>query len=750
MTQSSKLARAFGRVSGFALAAAASLATAGVAAAQDADANQVDTVIITAQRVEQNLQDVPLSVTAVSGEKLDVIRSGGGDIRMLSSRIPSVTLESSFGRTFPRPYIRGLGNTDFDLNASQPVSFVYDEVVLESPILKGFPLFDIERVEALRGPQGTLFGRNTPAGVLKFDSVKPSETPSGFGRLSYGTYGTVNAEGAIGGALIPGSVSGRLSVLSQHRDGWVDNTFTGKDDATEGYDQFAIRGQILLSGGDDFSALFNLHYGNLDGSPRLFRANIIKPGTNDFVSGFDPEKVSQDAQPRAKQTVESWGISGRLNWNLGFGELTSITAYETVTAFSRGDIDGGFGAAFAPPSGPGFIPFPAESADGLPDHGQFTQEIRLAGESGPVSYLVGAFYFNEDVTIESFNYNTLGGGVLNGYAVQQQETTSTALFGNIDWKVTEALTLSGGLRYSKDEKDFVAEQTVSPIGAPPTGPLRANPDSENLSWALSATYAVNDDINLYGRVATGYRAPSIQGRLLFGSSLSIADEETVLSWEGGVKADLFDRRARVNFGVFTYEVEDIQLTAVGGGANFNRLLNADKAKGYGFELDIEAKPIENLLVTAGLSYNHTELDDSDLATAPCGSGCTVKDPAGALPGTVNIDGNSLPNAPRWVGNVTARYGVPIGDGELYVYTDWAYRSKINFFLYESVEYSDDRLVEGGLRVGYVAPGGRWEVAAFGRNITDDTSLEGGIDFNNLTGFINDPRTFGVEIKVTLF
>jgi iron complex outermembrane receptor protein len=151
-----------------AAAAVFSLAAAGAAAAAEADttATPVGELTVTAQHEVENIQDVPLSLSAVSGEKLDVIRSSGGDIRVLSSRIPSLTLESSYGRIFPRPYIRGLGNTDFDLNASQPVSMVYDDVVLENPILKGLPLFDIDQVEVLRGPQGTLFGRNTPAGVL--------------------------------------------------------------------------------------------------------------------------------------------------------------------------------------------------------------------------------------------------------------------------------------------------------------------------------------------------------------------------------------------------------------------------------------------------------------------------------------------------------------------------------------------------------------------------------------------------------
>src|SRR5689334_19563978 len=286
---------------------------AGLAApAMAAEANEAATVaevIVTATKKAENINDVPLSVTALGGEKLDVFRSSGGDIRVLSARVPSLTLESSFGRTFPRPYIRGLGNTDFDLNASQPVSFVYDDVVLENPILKGLPLFDIDQVEVLRGPQGTLFGRNTPAGVLKFDSVKPSQTFGGYAQASYATYATSNIEGAVGGPVIADQLSFRLSGLYQHRDDWVDNTFTKKNNVSEGYDQFAIRGQLLWTPTADLSALLNLHYQHLDGTPRVFRANIIQKGTGGFVPGFERDKIAQDAQPRAVQKIESSGAN---------------------------------------------------------------------------------------------------------------------------------------------------------------------------------------------------------------------------------------------------------------------------------------------------------------------------------------------------------------------------------------------------------------------------------------------------------
>jgi iron complex outermembrane receptor protein len=731
-------------------AASVSVFTAALALPQAAAAQETEVgeVMVTAQKRSENINDVPLSVTAVSGQKLDAIRSSGGDIRVFSARVPSLTLESSFGRTFPRPYIRGLGNTDFDLNASQPVSFVYDEVVLESPVLKGFPLFDIDQVEVLKGPQGTLFGRNTPAGVLKFDSAKPTQSFEGYASASYATFSTINAEGAVSGPIVPGVLAGRLSGLYQHRDNWVDNTFTGRKNVLEGYDQFALRGQLLWTPTEQLSALLNAHYQHLDGTPRVFRANIIQRGTNNFVPGFERDEIAQDAEPRATQKVESSGANLKLTYDFGEGapELTSITAYERVDTYSRADIDGGFGAVFAPPSGPGLIPFPSESADGVPFHGQFSQEVRLAGNTGALGYTIGAFYFRESIKIDSYSYNTLAGGAQDGFAYQNQKTESWAVFANLDYDVTEQLNVGGGIRYSDDQKKFLAQRTQSPFGAPNTAILRANPDSSEVSFNLNATYAVSDDLNVYARVARGYRAPSIQGRLVFGDTLSIAGKETVMSYEAGIKGVLPEARARFDAAVFYYNANDLQITAVGGGANFNRLLNADKAVGYGFEFNAEAEPVDRLLLTAGLSYNNTEIKDSALFTQPCGAPCTVLDPAGPIAGTVRIDGNSLPNAPKWIANVTAGYSWPVGEGEVFVFTDWAYRSKINFFLYRSVEFTDDKLLEGGLRLGYRAAGGKWEVAAFGRNITNDRSLEGGIDFNNLTGFVNDPRTVGVELK----
>lgn len=714
------------------------------------DAATLDAIQVTAQRKVENIQDVPVSITSVDAEKLALYGSAGADIRFLSARVPSLNIESSYGRAFPRFYIRGLGNTDFDLNASQPVSLLYDEVVQESPLLKGFPLFDLERVEVLRGPQGTLFGRNTPAGVVKFESVRPSQEFGGYARLGVGSDAMVNFEGAVGGPLGP-RWSARLSALYQRRDDWVDNTLDGApNEGFEGYDESAVRVQFLYEG-EAFEALLNLHRRDLNGTARLFRANIIQPGTNDLVPGFDREKVSLDGVNFSD--LETWGASARLRWDFDGLVLHSITGYETAESLNRGDIDGGYGAAFLPDSGPGVIPFASESADGLPDHEQLTQELRLeSAYDGPFNWQAGLFWFREEITIHGFNYDSLSpGNPQAGFAVQQQENTAWAVFASGEYDATDRLKLRGGLRYTRDRKDFAAQVLeAAPFGAPVGGPYRVHTDANDVSWDASVVYAVDEDVNLYARVAKAFRAPSIQGRLLFADpgapngGVTTADSEEVLSWELGLKADLWDRRARLGFNLFRYTVDDQQVIAVGGGSNIATLHNADRTIGQGLELDLEAYLTDHLLVTLGSSYNDTEIRDDTLSVAVCAA-CTVTDPLDAA-GRALIDGNPLPQAPEWVHNLTARYGVPLAGGELYFLTDWAYRSEVNFFLYESREFRGKSSLEGGLRIGYLWNQGDQEVALFGRNITDQERIVGAIDFNNLTGFLNEPRTWGVEFR----
>jgi iron complex outermembrane receptor protein len=727
----------------------------GLAQAQDGPSDteaRLSTVTVTAQRIEENLQDVPISITAISDEKLNTLKAGGADVRFLSARAPSVIAESSFGRAFPRFYIRGIGNTDFDLNASQPVSLVYDQVPYENPILKGYPVFDLSSVEVLRGPQGTLFGRNTPGGIIKFDSVKPGDDRDAYARVSYGSYNTIDLEGAAG-VRVNDALAVRLSGISQTRDDYVDNTFTGEADALEGYDEWAVRGQALLTPFDnDFSALLNLHARRNESSARLFRANIIDAGSNGIGSNFDRDRVSFDGLNDLKQ--EAWGVTLTVDKSLTDDvDFTYVFGRETADVASRGDIDGGFGAAFLGDGnfGPGFIPFPSESGGSVDDLVQITHEARIAHNGGgPLSWQAGLFYFDEDIQITSRSFNTLApDNPENGRAVRNGQTESFSVFASASYDATEQLTISGGARFTDEETDFQVTRLTSPFGAGGLGPVTGAVSDEQISWDVSATYAVNDDVNLYGKVAKGFRGPSVQGRLVFGNTVSDADSETVLSYEVGAKSELLDDRMRLNAAAFFYQLDDQQLTIVGGLDNTVALFNADESEGYGFEFDVEAAPTPNLQLTAGLSYNKTAFKDDVLIAPGCGGGCTMLDPevfddAGNSLG-FNISDNSFPNAPEWIGNITARYAYPIAGGELYGYTDWAYKGDTNFFLYESAEFGQDGYWEGGLRLGYKSDRG-YDVSIFGRNILDEEALTGGIDFNNLTGFVNEPRIIGIELN----
>ena len=704
---------------------------------QPSQATQLQQVTVTAQRRSENIKDVPVSVSTIKGEKLDVLLSGGDDIRVLAAKVPSLNIESSNGRTFPRFYIRGYGNTDFSTFASQPVSLVYDDIVQENGILKGFPMFDIAAVEVLRGPQGTLFGRNTPAGVVKFDSEKPNtKKVEGYYNLSAGTHGTDSVEGAVNVPLSK-EWAMRVSTLRQHRDDYISNysdvAKTQKTGDLDGYNEHAERVQFMYTPDSTFSALFNVHQRQTDGSARLFRANLIQKGTNDFAPGTDLNSIVTNAVNT--QNLQTNGTNLRLTWDLGGVKLYSITGYEGVTHyFSRGDIDGGT------PAGPGRIPFQVQTGGGLKGLSQWSQEVRLESKNtGPLNWQTGLYYFNEDATGYSNNFDSVT-QLQTSHVESNQKNNAWAVFGSVTYAVNDDFTLRGGLRYTDDKKDFItlAHDNVTLIG-----PAGVSESKNKVSWDASGTYKLNRDVNVYARVATGFRAPSIAAASA-SVPVTVADAETITSYEGGIKADLFERRARVAFSLYDYEVKNQQLTVVGGNSNVTKLINAAKTSGRGAELELEGIVTPSLRLNASASYNFTEIKDPNLTVAKCAQ-CTITDPIAAN-GLVSINGNSLPQAPRWIVAASARYGIPVGDGEFFVFTDWSYRTKINFFLYEATEFTGKPLTEGGLRVGYTWAEGKYEVAAFGRNILDQRRITGAIDFNNLTGFTNEPRVWGLQFK----
>ncbi len=722
---------------------AAALGIGAPAMAQDSEAEastaegELPPIIVTANRREENLQDVPVSAAILDQGRVETIFSAGANTTALAGQAPGLNVESSNGRVAPRFYIRGLGNTDFDLAASQPVSVIMDDIVLENVTLKSFPIFDVERIEVLRGPQGSLFGRNTPAGIVKIETRKPTQEATVDASLSFGSLNTISLNGGVGGAIIDDKLAFRVAAQLQRRSDWIDNGFIGEENVLGGFTDFAVRGQLLFTPTERVSVLGAIQYRDLDGSSTFFRANILGPGDNDLNENYDRDTVFYDAGGGNPAQYNQLGVSLNASYEADAFTLTSITGYNESEGFSRGDIDGGFGAAFLPESGPGFIPFPSDTQDSL-DLWQYTQEVRLASNGdGPFGWQFGGFFFASgfDVTTEGFTFPPP--------VTVRHQNEAFAFFGQASYDLTDTLKLTGGLRWTDDKKDFFVRS-----GAP-LQPVEV--EDSRLTWDVSLFAEVSDDASVYGRIANGFRAPTIQGRdVAFFQPPSVAQSEKITSYEVGFKTEFADRRVRLNGAVYYYTVEDPQFTAVGGGGNLVQLINANEGEAYGFELDGAFQITPDFLVTLGVAYTDTQINDNALAVGVCAQ-CTVTDPTTVINGSTRalVDGNPFPNAPEWSGDLTARYSVPVGDsGEFFIFTDWTFLGETNFLLYESLEFNADSRIEGGLKVGYAGSDGQWEIAAFARNITDEDNVQGVIDFNNNTAFVNEPRVIGVSFGVS--
>lgn len=741
-----------------AAAAVSVLSFATSAVAQDTG-GELSEVVVTAERRSENLQRVPLSVAVIGADEVRAAAAGGDDTLLsLSGKVPSFYAESTTGRIFPRFYIRGLGNIDFYLGASQPVSIIQDEVVLEHVVLKSNPVFDVQQVEVLRGPQGSLFGRNTTAGIVKFDTIRPTQTFQARAQATYGSKNTVTFDGGVGGPIVADKAAFRISALYQHRDDWVDNTFAGvsadgtvtpKKDAMGGFDEKDVRAQLLLTPSEQLTVLASAHARDYDGTSTLFLRNALVKGSNKPNAPRD--SVAQDEAQNNPQAYKTYGASLNVAYDFGALTLTSISAYETSDGYSRGDTDGGAAANFG---GVGF----GQSMGQLRDLDQYTQELRLSSNGdGRLKWQFGGMAFNSEDLTDFYQRAFFTRANPNNYVRLKNINMSWAVFGQASYQVTDALTLTAGARQTEDTKKTKLLQTANTAAGVVTytGRRYVRLSDSKLSWDLSALYQVNPDFGLYARVAKGFRGPTIQGRsAVFNADFTTADSETILSYEAGFKSTLFDNTLRLNATAFAYEVSDIQLN--GNDSNGNGVLfNADKAEAYGLEADAEWRPIQNLTLTGGVSLLHTEIKDKRVYAQVCALNgvvlCTVENPTIKVgPNTfAQIDGEPLPNAPKYNLSFTARYDVPVGDdGKVFVATDWNVQGYTSFVLYKTKEFTSRGNFEGGARIGYAGGDGAYEVALFARNITNEKNLKGVIE-NYMAAVYNEPRIVGVSLSAKL-
>ncbi|MDB5996008.1 MAG: TonB-dependent receptor [Pseudomonas sp.] len=706
------------------------------------------TVTVTAQHREETLQEVPVAVSAIQGTSL--VADGVRNIGDITTFVPNVAAKNPDGDGRPRWYIRGLGTGDTGAATVFPVGIYADDVYLNAPIAGGGPLFDLERIEILRGPQGTLYGKNTTAGAVNIISKKPTFDTDGFGTIGFGSKNERIVSGAIGGALVDEKLAARVSLYSEERDGFQKNLV---DDNTYGdVNKKAVRLQFLAQLNPDLDALLKVHSREYkgDGSNgslpvgRYYNVGYQRPdGRNIALNVNEDSKLNHD------------GTSLTLNWHLGDYTLTSISAYDYIRGQSTSDAD--------------YTPYEVNGA-AISDnkYSQYSQEIRLASpQQETLRWLAGAHYFHEDLDSSSQRIITPGptpngtgsnqtGGATDFRDLSYDHTTdSYALFGNLTYDFTDNFSVTGGLRWTQEKKDIDLDLTQltrttanGPLvrlgGVGTNGSRDENKTWEAWTYDLTPEYRINDNVRVFFRYAHGFRSGGFNTGLSTSlAQLTTVDPEQLDAYEIGLKSEWFDHRLTANANLFYYDYSDIQvnLLTVNNGVLTTALTNGAKGTVKGAELELEGQPTDFLHLRAAVSFLDTEYTDFK----------NTNPNTGAVTG--DYSGNSFVRSPRNVVSLGADYTFPLEiGGKLVAGGDVSFRDK-EYFLADRQSSADKTLSQAhytlaNSRLTWFSPDEKLSVTGFVNNLTDRRYQVHGRPNGTLGQYVityGDPRTVGLSV-----
>ena len=756
----------------------------------------LEEVMVTAQKREQSLQDVGIAVTAFSGDQLNQL--GWDSAEKVTSMTPGVTTIQPNGPSSFFINIRGVAQNDFSGDHQEsPVAIYVDDVYVSAASGAGFQLFDFDRVEILRGPQGTLFGRKATGGLVHYITTKPSQESSGYVGLTLGDYDQVKLEGAAGGS-ISDNVSGRLSFVKNQHDGVLENS-AGED--TNDGDDWAVRGQLLFSIGDDIDWLLNARVGEQDvkNGPFKHTSARLDPATG-LGEAFDGLDLTAEGDSRNEvgyqdtgsnvnkvalnvpgyNKVKTKGFTSNLTWQIGDVEFVSITDYSELEKDYLEDSDAGPNDFFA---------FTVSS-----DVEQFSQEFRLSGATESMRWVAGAFYLSIDGEFSN------GGAASNFFAAAfpgfgledpslaglglnnpfSTETESYAVFGQLEFDLSETVTLTTGLRWSNEKKEAEFRQFFSlfesptsanvvvndvfgegPVwefgpnginnnGAVATGfaetsvigdPGDAKIDVDSITAKLGLDWQANDDTLIYvsfnrGVKAGGFNAPIDATNFYIGNlapSEMQFDEEVLDAYEAGFKWTFADGLARLNGTVYYYDYQDYQAFALDSLTTY--VFNTD-AVSKGMELELQASPVDGLDILLGIGYINNNVEDA--YRLPDGS---FIDRQAVVTPDLNVNG-------------MVRYEWGVGSGTLAAQYDFSYMSEHFFQLKNSPVATEDAYAISNVRLTYAGNNNKWSVTGFINNVTDEenrlmvfdlagTPAQGG--FGMAESFYGLPRWWGVSL-----
>lgn len=732
---------------------------------------QIEEILVTAAKRSQSLSTLPTSATVFSGESLKELRVL--DPKDLAEQTPGLlTKFGPNGLATAGFYLRGVGINDFTGTVDPSVALYVDEVFLPTPDMLNFAVFDVQRVEVLRGPQGTLYGRNSTGGAINFITARPTEEFEGYVRGEYSRFRTGALTGVISGPLSENLLA-RVAVRGQLSDsdsGYSFNRFTGNTLGKN--DQFTIRGQLewraqdnlnirlMYSYGDQKSEQALLqHVGTQDANnigsicPSVIAGNRDEGACIDFLGYFDPDNdpYDGDANVDPELRLKASDFAATIEWDLPSFTVTSITGYKDFSKDQSQDIDAS----------------PNVGADNFTfnDVQSFSQELRFtSNETAPLPWIVGFNYSDTDVEwFQTINLTDLAGIPTSNGADQQTE--AWAAFAHLTVPLAEKFELIGGIRYTDEQRDWAGATFVGlfdnlsealssgaprlsqlpvPAGDPNSGgpldfPTTVN--AKNVDFQAVLKYQPDENSLVYIRASEAFRSGGFSSAVIFSQdALEPYDPENLRAYEAGFKIAPFDRTVRIDASAFFYDFEGFQATFVRANEANARLQNAGDVEIYGMEAQIDWAATEQLDFNLGISLLDSKIVNTDVVLPPLDGG-----PEGT------IQGNEIPNAPAYSINGRVRYRVPVGENyRLALQAD--FNGVDDHFLEPN---NRSYLTENGYfifnaRAAFSPTDGPWEVAFWMRNIGGEVYRSAAQDLALALGFseivLNQPRTWGFELE----
>lgn len=717
--------------------------------------NVIEKIMITASKKQESIQASNVAVTAFSGDALRELNLT--DSTDIASQTPGLNIGTPVGEgNNPSISLRGVGLNDFNDNNEGPIAVYRDEVYQSAMPGLTFQLFDLERVEVLRGPQGTLYGRNATGGLVHFISKKPTDELEGFASVTLAEHNQIKTEAAISGGLTE-AIQARLSLATNNHDGYVKNRI-GKD-ANEA-DSLAYRLQVNVDLSDDFQALFNVHGAKSETIAPQYQHQATGDGGVDNwgYKDTDGDVWAGEYDREGLLEIDSKGASIRLDYDAGDYTLTSITAVEDVEKIHQEDTDVGPNNGIAPQF--------------ISENEQFSQEFRVAFSTGSMDWMFGAYYFENEVTgaldlalnfpgplvdnITSSPKGTFGTDMVNfvDYDVDYvQESESSAIFGQVEVPLNDQFNLTVGLRYTTEERTMVYNNkaTGNPNAVVNSSLLAdknesylnftsSNPDlgslgkidDDNISGRVSLDYTPTEDLLVFFNVATGFKSGGFNGGFLdFTDGVTVEDvpfeSEELLSYELGFKSTLADGDIRFNATAFYYDYENYQALTFAGLSQF--IDNSD-ATISGADLELIWLPGENWDISLGASIINSEVDEVSIR------------------GGETHTNNEMVLAPSYSLNGLVRYQAT---EEISVQVDFNHQDEQFFDITNSEVSKESAYTVFNARIGYEI-NENLAVSAFVKNLTDEEYRVYSFDFTGAAGFNQNfyaaPRWVGVSVNYT--